>query len=397
MFLIFNDSFVAEQILSVIIILLQAAIFNTILINHGVLKENTYIPAAVYVVLASLFFDFFILSPLVLANTFVLLAINNVFGQIEIRAKRDEKLLMTGVYLGIAMLFHFPYFVFGPITLIIFFVFTATIRRRYFLYLFGWILPFVLAMLYYYYHDSFGMFWRNYVTSGFLLESKTYLSTYQLLTLAGYCGIFIVIALLRIFGRARLTNYQGRLIQAVFLMMLMSGTALFIDLDRYPYIYLLFLFPSAFFISHLFTMIKKGLVGELVFIIFFAGSLIINYKSINDYQSEGFLSIPSYFVHDAKGSQSLEGKKVLFLGDDVSTYRWAQTATPFINWRLSKEVWENSNQMKNLTIIGRSIEEDMPAIIIDPEGLMDPVFQKAPKLALKYRKEGERYYLISNN
>ena len=397
MSLIFNESIIAEQILSVILILTQAAIFNTILINHGALSENTYIPAAVYVVLASLFFDFLILSPVVLANTFVLLAINNVFGQIEIRAKRDEKLLMTGVYLGIAMLFHFPYFVFGPITLIMFFVFTATITRRYFLFLFGWTLPFVLAMLYYYFHDSFGLFWSNFVRSWFLVESRTYLSTYQVLILTGYCGLFIIIALLRIFGRARLTNYQSRLIQAVFLMMIMSGSVLFIELDRYPYIYLLFIFPAAFFISHLFTLIKKGFKGEFVFIVFVAVILAINYNSIEDSKNKGILNIPSYFVDGSKQAKSIEGKKILYLGDNVSMYQWAQTATPFINWRLSSGVWKNSQQLKNLTIIGKSIEEESPSIIIDPDGLLNPVLQRAPKLANKYRKDGEIYYLKSNN
>jgi len=111
---VFGESFVVIQILSVLLIFLQSTIFNTILINSNPFTENTYIPAIVYVVLASLYFDFFTVSPVMLGITFILLAMNNVFGQIEVRAKRDEKLLSTGIYLGLAALFHFPFFVFWP-------------------------------------------------------------------------------------------------------------------------------------------------------------------------------------------------------------------------------------------------------------------------------------------
>jgi len=106
-----SSSGIAIEVLGFLLVFVQASIFNTLLINNQAYADNTYIPAAIYVILASLYFDFFSFSPVLLGITFLLLALNNIFSQIEFRAKRDERILNTGFYLGIAALFHFPFFI----------------------------------------------------------------------------------------------------------------------------------------------------------------------------------------------------------------------------------------------------------------------------------------------
>jgi hypothetical protein len=394
---LFGESYWTIQILSVLLVFIQSVIFNTTLINKNAFNENTYIPSVVYIILASLYFDFFSLSPVLLGLTFILLAMNNIFGQIEVRAKRDEKLLSTGLYFGIATLFHFPFFIFGLTVIVVFVLFTATIRRRYFLYLFGWILPLILTALYYYYNNSLGLFWQNHIMSWFRIETKIFIPNSLALMIIGFVGFFLILSILRIIRRARLTNYQGRLTQAVFLILILSGTLLFLEVDRNAYIFLAFVPSSAFFISHFFTLTKKGFLGEMIFMFFLIATVIFNYKSMVDADEEGQFNVSSYFVKEDLRYKEFENKRICWLGDNILVYQNASAGTPFINWRLSEEIWEKSKKFENLTIIASSIEEDRPEVIVDPEGLLTKFFERAPKIREKYTREGEIYYLKPSN
>jgi len=392
MYSIFGNSNLIFQILSVLLVFIHSAIFNTIMINKGVFKDNNYIPAIVYVVLASLYFDFFTVSPVMLGLTFILLALNNIFGQIEIRAKRDEKLLSTGLYFGIATLFHFPFFIFGITILVVFILFTATVRRRYFLYLFGFLLPMIMTALYYYFIDSLGLYWQNHILAWFTIETKVYLTNALAFAIIGFVVFFLILSFWRIFWRARLTNYQNRLNQAVFFIMTMSAAILFIEIDRNAYVFLAFVPTSAFFISHYFTLAKKGFVSEIVFMVFIIAAGTFNFKSISDSSKEGIFNIQPYFVMPNEGNKSWDNSNICWLGDNLEVYQNSYAATPFVNWRLSAKVWENSKRYQYLTLITNSIEKDKPDVIIDPDGFMINFLKQAPGLSEAYEKDGQLYF-----
>jgi len=263
--------------------------------------------------------------------------------------------------------------------------------------MFGCVLPFLLVVLYYFYNDSLGFFWKNHIASWFLLETKVYISNRQVLLMIGYVAFFLILSILRIFQRGRMTNYQSRLIQAVFFMMVLSPSILFIETDRNAFVFLTFVPTSAFFISHFFTLSKKGLVGELIFTIFILTTGFINYKSLADSDKEGLFDVSSYFVQKDRQYEKLEGKRISLLEDNVEAYLRADAATPFINWRLSKEVWEYSRKYENLILIANSIENDKPEVIVDPNGLLPKFFQQAPQLEQEYIKEGQFYFRKTNN
>jgi len=136
---LFGRSTAVYHILVMTIAFFQVVLFNVIAYRNKFFPENGYIPALIYTVLISFSIDFLTLSPMLMGTTFVLLALNNVISQIEFRAKRDEKLLNIGFYLGIAALFHFPLIVLGPIMVAVLLLFSATITRRFFLIIYGWI------------------------------------------------------------------------------------------------------------------------------------------------------------------------------------------------------------------------------------------------------------------
>ena len=109
---VFGRSHFVYYFFGLILVTYQCALFNSYVIRNNTMQENTYLLAFVYGILMSLSEEFMLLSPLLIGLTFFILSLNNIFGQIQIRAKRDEKIMIIGIYMGLATMCHFAYLIF---------------------------------------------------------------------------------------------------------------------------------------------------------------------------------------------------------------------------------------------------------------------------------------------
>ena len=62
-----------------VLLILQAAVFNKICIDHDVIYTHTYLPAYFFVLINSLFFENLTLNSVLLGNTFVLIGLSFMF------------------------------------------------------------------------------------------------------------------------------------------------------------------------------------------------------------------------------------------------------------------------------------------------------------------------------
>src|SRR5690606_35518732 len=86
---VFGRSILARHILAFIIIFLQSAYVGVLFISKRVLSENTYIPSLMFALLFFFSYDTLSLSNELLGSGFLLLALNNIFAEIEFRNERD--------------------------------------------------------------------------------------------------------------------------------------------------------------------------------------------------------------------------------------------------------------------------------------------------------------------
>jgi len=392
---IFGRSQWVFLILALLLSFFQAAIFNMIAINNAVFPENTYIPAIIYSLLSSAFFDFFTLSPMLLGITFVLLALNNVISQIEFRAKKDEKLFSIGLYLGIAALFHFPLIILGPSIVIILILFSSTILRRYLLIIYGWVLPLALTVIYYYLIDSLIFFWSNHILSWFRLSGENVVSYNFILLLAAPPAMYWLFAIIRVINKARLTNYQARLLRVMLFMIILSSLILTMQIDRNPFVLLIFVPGLTYFISFYFILGKRGIGSEFSFMVLLVLIIGINWKAIFSTGDTSIFDFKSYYVTNTVNA--VKDKKIANLDNNLQIYRNAYPATPFINWRLSNEVWNNMSRYSNMALIFQSIMEEKPEIIIDPNNIFKKLTDRAPAVKKMYQREEQYYVKIANN
>lgn len=100
------------QLLAGLLVFLQAMLAN-FLVNNYRLKEDlrNYVPAAVYVVGCGMFPEFLDLTPALIGNTFLLLALIRIMGVYKTHESSGD-LYDTGLFLGLAALFASGYILF---------------------------------------------------------------------------------------------------------------------------------------------------------------------------------------------------------------------------------------------------------------------------------------------
>ena len=343
--ILFGKSILALQILGTLLIIIQAIIFNNLTISNKVYEQNTYLPAFVYLILASSHYALTVFSPAQMAMTFILLAFSKLLSHVEFRAKRDEQIMSIGLLIGIAILFYLPFIVFLPVVLIPFF---AT---------FGY---------YWLVNKEPGYFIVNFVQPSLSIDFSTLVNIGANVGLILPVLIFFVLGIMTMPKQRRLNNYQSRLAQLFFITGLLALLILlFKSADIITGIILL-VPVAAFFTTHMFFLIRRSLLDFITLLIFLSLILMTSYDS-----EFGIVGLNKTIKQETIVQSELEAlikhKKLMVLGDKQQLYMYGSLATPFYDWSLSKAIIDNLEYYDNVVFVKESMDKYQPEIILDYE------------------------------
>lgn len=388
----FGRSLTARHIIALVLIFFQASFFSILLINNKAYNENTFLPALIFGVLAFFSFDMFSLSPELLASTVLLFALNNLFKEIEFKEQRDELVLNAGIYLGISSLILFSYSIFLIGTLVILFVFTRLTFRKAMLLVFGFGLPHLLLISIFFFRNEQYYLFQHFYIPNFTLSTVAIISSQSLLVLCAIPLLYLLFALVMLNREAHFTKYQSQLMQVMLLWLVVSFFQVLFTRERTPHSLCVFLPPLTYFLSHYLLLIRRKWLAETMLLLLLTATLTLSFigrngavKSI-DYSK--FFSRVAY--------PEIKGKKVLLLESNNGVFLQNRLGSFFLNWKLSKVIFEESHYFQNLSLIERSFQENTPDVIVDPSDLMKPIFERLPKRKQQYRKNGTVYTKISN-
>ncbi|WPP53515.1 DUF6427 family protein [Catalinimonas niigatensis] len=395
--LIFNRSQTVYVLLAIVLTTYQALVFNTFLINKKAFNETTYVPAFLYVILSSFSFDFYVLSPVLLSLTWILLALRNVFYRVESRSQ-DDRILSTGIYIGLAILCYLPSIIFLFSTIIAYMLFASVSFRRYLLLLYGTSLPILITLTYFFLVDGVDAFLYQYLLSFKYLSREFFIQPLPLLYLSVVPLGFLVLALYKVSQMRRFTNQQTKLQQIMFIKIIATAVTLFFVNGLAPYHLLPFVPPAAFFITHYLLSIRRFIFSELT------TALLVILVILNGYAFlHGFFSLHRIFntaelqAQQTPYDEQVRGKKILVLGDQLSIYHEAYVSTPYLDWQLAQSALSSVDYFENLTQIYNNFSKDMPEVIIDLESIMPQLQSRIPLLEVSYQKQpgsNEIYTLI---
>lgn len=383
-------SIFGRQIVALILIFFQAAFFAILLINNKAYNDNTYVPGLIYGLLCFISFDFLSVTPELLGSTVLLLALNNLFREIEFRVQRDETIVNVGFYIGLASTFVFTYGIFLLAAFVILIVFTRISFRKSLLLLFGFFLPHVFIAVYYYYRDALPSLWNNFYLENFLHTDINLISGKSLLVLGALPIIYFVFSLFMMTREARFTKYQSQLFQVMFLWVVFCLVEIFLTRQLSPHSLIIMIPSLAYFFSHYLLLIRRKWIAESMLWILIGG--VISIGIFAEKGSIGSVDYSKMFVGSAKRSLPVTNKKVMVIGDDISVYRDNKLGGYFLDWRLSEPTL-NVKYYDNLVILDAMFHDAPPDVIVDQRGMFASIMEKIPSLGIKYKRQGDNLYL----
>jgi hypothetical protein len=386
--IVFGRSLLARHIIAFIIIFFQSAFLGVIFITKKVFNENTFIPSLLFSVLFFFSFDTLSLTDELLGSGFLLLALNNLFKEIEFRMQRDETTFNLGIYISLASLFYFPYMTFLFGVLVSLFLFARADARKFLLFVFGFLLPHLFVISISYLNGSLAKIWEFYYLSNLSFGAEFLVSTKGLLVLSLIPIFYLIISMVMLNRLARFSKYQSQMLQSIFLWIGFCFIYFLFCRELRPQTLIVLIPPVTFLFTHFLLLIRRRKFAEMNTWILLLGTILFSYLA--RYDNLGGVNYANLFVGPIRDKE-IQNKRILVLGDEEQYYLTNKAATPFINWELSQNVFEHPEYYESITDVYTGFKQDPPEVIIDKNNLLKPFLERMPDLRQQYARRGDTY------
>lgn len=392
---VFHENYFIPRLFAIILIFIQASLFNFIMLNYKAYNQNTYVPSLTYVLTMIAIPNFNVLSPQLMGMFFILLSMDLIFKHIEGRHKPNWIVLRLGIYLGLASLFYSSYYILLFSTLLSFILFSNTPLRKYLLVIIGFAFPYLLIWLkYFWFNEQFDF----YLNLRYLLIPG---NPFVILSWKSLTGIMLIPLLFFLFSfykasrTSAFINYQVRL-QNFMLFMFLAGIVIVMsDYYRASYVLIVFVPAIAFYLTHYFLLIRKRFRSEIIFLLFLVLILIQNYGiSTGRIHDDQWLNIKEQIYQDQPDENLPSGKRILVLGKHQGEYYHNRLATPYLSWVVTNHQFSNLDLYKTVIKVYKNFSEDLPEIIIDKENCIPRLFYRIPELSNRYYSTGGGIYKL---
>jgi hypothetical protein len=264
------------QIASFLLVFIQAIFINITMARYRVSNEITLLPGLFYCLITALLPDFLALSPALLANTFLIIALFYLF-EVYKNTQASIRIFDVGFWVGVAGLFHFSY---------TFFIFWGILGlgilrgirfKELLMFLLGIFAPFFLFSSYLFWIDRFPYMYKHFA------NNLSFFSFIKYSNSAAYVKLGIVSLLIAIvvlannqFSTKRGISVQ-KFLSCVYWMLFIGGiTTLFqsnVDLSHL----LIISVPLSILLSLLFQRTSIA-IAEVLHMLLLVTSLILQFE-----------------------------------------------------------------------------------------------------------------------
>ena len=262
-----GDQTAVIKVVAILIIIYQAIQINRLVSLNRLTHENTLFAGLFYILVISLTLDFIPLHASLLANTFIIVMLTDIFKQTK-NVALHLNVFNVGFWSGMASLLYFPYIIFFPIG-VLGVIYLRTFKSiDFFRALLGLMVPYFLMGTVLFLQGNLGDLWSQHIS-----QSLSFFDFSEHLTWKGYtlCGIFALIILISI---ATMSNFAAgvnihvrRKITVVFFA-LVGSLVLMIFVAQTSVLSLLFVsIPLSIFMAMLFLKLEPQFAEVLHFIL----------------------------------------------------------------------------------------------------------------------------------
>jgi len=268
---------VISKLLYMFLVLGQALAINQFANGFKVSVPYTYFPAGFYVILTAMLNPDAILSSALLANTFLLVAMFELYDTYK-KNPANGNIFNVGFWIGVAGLFHFSTVVFLLFGLLGIISLRQVRIRELLIAVLGYLVPFFLAFTVYFWQDSLSYFIEKQFAGLSLLDFSE-LKVFKSL------GRLIVVGLLLLVSFLSFQSYLSKkvikiqkYVNLVFLIQIIAICSLLIQNQLCLEDGFLILIPLSIFMSLTFIGTKRKVFAEVIFLTLFLLTIWFNYS-----------------------------------------------------------------------------------------------------------------------
>ncbi|WP_347157603.1 hypothetical protein [Pontibacter chitinilyticus] len=382
--LLAGRSFLVYRAVALALLLLQALLFNITLNRHNVYAEKNYLPALIYLTLSSLSFEFSMLTPLLIGNTFLILSLPYIVTMSR-EGFENNRLFVGGFMIGLAGLSYLPLALFLVVGLFAVIFFASSTFRSSMLMLCGFAFPYAAVITYYLYIGALNEFVLLHLFQPWHFQVSFILAPADLIKLLALPALVLGLSLLAMLSLPQRLVFQVKFEQVLWVWLVMSLVMVFSRREISAGTFVVMLPPIAYFSEFFFTSARKKWVLNLVFLVVLAGVLLLRYRQLLGLDRFLKINETALLLPDNTPAPNINHTTVLVLGNDISYYAHNKPVTPYLNWQLAQRDFRHLSEYQTVFDIYKNMQPEQPAYIIDKAGLMPTLQYKLPAVFGKYK------------
>jgi hypothetical protein len=384
---IFGRHRIVYDILGRLLIVVQITYWTSILSKYRMYDDITYLPAFIMLVLFHSSFDLLTLSPNLLGNTFLILALGLLFSQTVLQRENNESSLLIGIYGGLAAGIYPNYIIFLPYMIVVGIAISGFSFRQLMLSLVGYFLPILLIGVYYFWNDGlkavFNVWPLIFQSENYTLQS--YENWIYLIALPAVMAVagYVMSGVIRF---STINQQKQRQLMVVWILFL--GVEAFFFKIQAAYQLVVFIPAFTYLIAQFFMYAGKGVFAKFsIFLLIVVLPLFAYF-----YGSSTIEENTEYFV---KESPSLEYPgTVMILDENISPFLKSKMGGPFLNYKLSKLYLEQERDLPQRAELYRLLQSEKSNVILDQNGLFAKLLEDYPEMKKQYTNPKPGVYLL---
>ena len=375
--LLAGRSVLVYRLLPILLLFIQAMRLNSIFNRYNVLADRTFLPALLYLVSGSIFFELDTLTPLLLGMTFIIFSLHYLISFSK-EGENNRQLFKAGFILGLGAISYLPLLLFLVVALFAIILFASGTVRSSLLLICGFIFPYSVLMTYYLYTGSLTNFLEFHLLPSWNFQIDFLLPPLAVLKILALPLAFLIITVGFSLVHTPGLNYQGKIIQLMLIWLVVAVFIAIVGKKISTETLLLFLPVIAYFGSWFFLQIRKALVREILFLAFLGITLIFRYSTFLGIAPFLQINIADILVNPDPKYTFARQKSFLVLNRDINYFLHNKLATPYLNWEIARKDFSQLNTYQAVFQIYQNIATDYPDYIVAEPKLMLDLQYKIP-------------------
>jgi hypothetical protein len=239
------------------------------------INERTFLPALIYIMLSGLLPQYQLLNPAVFAAVFLMLAIRKIMDSYRIQGIAYN-LFDAGILIGTGSLFYANLLWFGLIIIIGIALLRTGNAREIFLSVLGLATPFLITEALYYVSGKGAGYFIDLIAYNLFGKQAEFAFSPVIIAAVLFACFLTVISISQVFMMINSKKIQARKTFSLLLWIFLISVAVYF-LVRSVSVEIMWLagIPMSYYISHYFIFVKRKLVPDILFALFFLLILLI--------------------------------------------------------------------------------------------------------------------------